>query len=158
VALVLIGIGSRRGVNDVTAPPRRWLPMVIAGGAFSGLSFMTQTYIGEVRRPFRFAFLAIGSAAAAAILLPVVLRHRTRRRELIAGATIGAASAAGMLVTLAAFAHLGSAVVLPFSVTTPVLLMLVIGHFVYRERLSRAQLAGSLVGALAVLLLALGSR
>jgi hypothetical protein len=47
---------------------------------------------------------------------------------------------------------------LPLPVTTPELLMFVIGHFVYREHLARPQLAGSLFGALAVLMLALGSR
>jgi drug/metabolite transporter (DMT)-like permease len=62
-----------------------------------------------------------------------------------------------MALTLAAFAHLGSAVVLPSRCTTPVLLMLVIGHFAYRERLGRTQLAGCIVGAGSVLLLALGS-
>ena len=158
VALVLIGMGKRTRTQDGAPVPRRWLPMVIAGGAFSGLSFMTQTYIGEVQRPFRFVFLIIASLGSALILLPIVVRHRATSREVIAGVAVGCMSGVGLLLTLAAFEYLGSAIVLPFSVTTPVLLMLAIGHFVYRERLSRPQLAGSLIGALAVLLLALGSR
>ena len=159
IALVLIGIGSGgKGVNSNANVPRRWLPMVIAGGAFSGLSFITQTYVGEVQRTFRFTFLMLASIGSAAILLPVVLPHRVTWREAIAGVSIGLMSAIGMLATLTAFRYLGSAIVLPFSVTTPVLLMLVIGHFAYRERLSRPQFAGTLVGALAVLLLALGNR
>ena len=39
----------------------------------------------------------------------------------------------------------------------PVILVLLIGHFLYHERLDRLQLAGSLAGVAAVLLLALGS-
>ena len=74
-----------------------------------------------------------------------------------AGIAIGVMSGVGMTLTLAAFAYLGSAVVLPFSVTTPVLLMLVIGHFAYHERLGRSQLAGCIIGVISVLLLALGS-
>ncbi len=159
-ALTLIGVGKRTRTAGGAAVPRKWLPMVILGGAFSGLSFMTQTYVGEMARPSRFAFLAIGAFGAALLLLPGVLqgRPRWRTREVLAGAAIGSMGGIGMLLTLAAFAYLGSAVVLPFSVTTPVLLMLVIGHFAYGERLDRPQLAGSLVGALSVLLLALGSR
>ena len=158
-ALLLIGIGNGSRVHGSAAPPPRWLPMVVAGGAMSGLSFMTQTYIGETQREHRFTFLMAGAFAAALILLPLALRPETRwsRRELLGGVAVGVMSGAGMLLTLAAFAHLGSAIVLPFSVTTPVLLMLVIGHFAYHERLGRAQLSGCLVGALSVLLLALGS-
>jgi drug/metabolite transporter (DMT)-like permease len=151
-------MGKRTRAADGAPVPRSWLPLVIAGGGFSGLSFITQTYIGEVQRPFRFAFLMFASLGSALILLPFVLKRRATRREVLAGVATGCMSALGLLLTLAAFAYLGSAIVLPFSVTTPVLLMLVIGHFVYREHLARPQLAGSLIGALAVLMLALGSR
>ena len=160
VALVLIGIGKGASTSGGCAPtPRRWLAMVIAGGAFSGLSFMSQTYSGEMQRPHRFKFLMAGAFGAAAILLLIALRNvrRWSRREMLSGVAVGVMSAVGMMLMLAAFAQLGSAIVLPFSVTTPVLLMLVIGHFAYREHLGRAQLAGCLVGALSVLLLALGS-
>ena len=153
VALVLIGRGQR---SPESAVPRRWLPMVLAGGAFSGLSFICQTYIGETQRPFRFAFLTIGAFGSALVLLPLAWSTLWRRREMTAGIAIGAMSGVGMALTLAAFADLGSAVVLPFSVTTPVLLMLVIGHFAYREHLGRLQLAGCIIGAMSVLLLALG--
>jgi drug/metabolite transporter (DMT)-like permease len=153
-ALVLIGLGGR---SSATSTPRRWLPMVLAGGAFSGVSFICQTYVGEVQRPFRFAFLAIGAFGSAMILLPLTWSTLWRRREMTAGITIGAMSGIGMALTLAAFADLGSAIVLPFSVTTPVLLMLVIGHFAYEERLGRTQMAGCIIGAGSVLLLALGS-
>jgi drug/metabolite transporter (DMT)-like permease len=159
-ALLLIGMGTSAPAPAGAWPlPQRWLPLVIAGGAFSGLSFITQTYIGEIQRVHRFKFLAAGALGAAAILLPVAMRYLNRwsRREIVAGVAIGAMSCIGVALTLAAFAYLGSAIVLPFSVTTPVLLMLVIGHFIYRERLSRAQWAGCLVGTLSVLLLAVGS-
>ena len=159
LALLLIGLGNTTGGAGALVVPRSWLPMLMLGGALSGLSFILQTYIGEVQRPFRFLFLALASFASALLLLPALLNARplVRRREVIAGTLIGAMSGAGLLLTLAAFAYLGSAIVLPFSVTTPVLLMLLIGHFAYREHLARAQLAGSLIGALSVLLLALGS-
>ena len=161
VALVLIGMAKRTRRADVAPVPRRWFPMLIAGGAFSGLSFMTQTYIGEAHSSFHFAFLAIGALGSALLLLPtMLLRHSLpgRVREIAAGIGVGVLSGIGILLTLAAFEHLSSAIVLPFSVTTPVLLMLLIGHFAYREHLDPRQWAGSLVGALSVLLLALGSR
>jgi hypothetical protein len=67
--------------------------MVLTGGALSGLSFICQTYIGEMQRPFRFAFLAIGAFGSAVILLPPAWSTLWRRREMTAGIAIGTMSA-----------------------------------------------------------------
>jgi drug/metabolite transporter (DMT)-like permease len=159
LALVLIGRGSREPSMKKIVP-RAWLPMVLIGGAFSGLSFITQTYMGRVQPAHSFAYLAIGSFFSALLLLPTLLREPvlwTRSRERLAGITIGAVSSTGMLVTLAAFKYFSSAVVLPVTVVTPVVLVLLIGQVVYKEKLSRLEAAGSVTAVLSLLLLTLGS-
>jgi drug/metabolite transporter (DMT)-like permease len=157
-ALILIGMGQQSS-SSRGSTPRHWLPMLLAGGAFSGLSFMMQTHIGELYRGHRFSFLAISAIGSAIILLPFVLREGSlsRQREIIAGLAIGGMSVVSISLTLSAFQHFPAAIVLPFTVTSPVLLMLIIGHFGYRERLNARQLSGTLVGAASILLLALGS-
>ena len=57
---------------------------------------------------------------------------------------------------MAAYRSFSATIVLPIAVTTPVIFVLFLGSFAYRERLGRMQLAGSLAGAASVLLLALG--
>jgi drug/metabolite transporter (DMT)-like permease len=140
--------------------PRAWYVMVMIGGAFSGLSFITQTHVGRLFPAHSFAYLAIGSCVSALILLPVLLREPKvwrHSRERLAGLTIGAVSSTSMLVTLAAFKYFSSAVVLPVTVVTPVVLVLLIGHFVYREHLGRGQTIGSIIAVISLMLLSIGS-
>lgn len=159
LALILIG-AAKPGENKPAAVPREWLPMVLAGGAFSGLSFMTQTYIA-VRQPQAiYQYLTLGFGLSALMLLPALLTNlpvRSRRRECIGGLAIGSLTGLLMPLSLKAVGYLGSAVVFPITVTVPVIAVLIIGHFLYHEKLDRLQLAGSLTGVFAVLLLALGS-
>jgi drug/metabolite transporter (DMT)-like permease len=159
-ALVLLGAGQRDPAQAATPVPKSWLPMVLIGGAFSGLSFITQTYVGRMHPGHGFAYLAIGSFESALVLAVMIARQPRpwkRPRERAAGLTIGAISGVGMLVTLAAFRHFSSAVVLPVTVVTPVVLVLLIGHFIYHERLGRLQAGGSVVGIGSLLLLTFGS-
>ncbi|NLC59253.1 MAG: EamA family transporter [Armatimonadetes bacterium] len=160
VALLLLG--KARPSQEVGTPGvnPRWLKLVMAGGAFSGLSFITQTHVGVLYVEHSFLFVSTGFFISALILLPGMLRARGsfgHRRERTAGLGIGSVNALLGPVGLAAMHHVGAEVMLPVSLVTPIVVMLLVGHFAYRERLDRLGWAGSLAGLASVALLALGS-
>lgn len=162
-ALVMIGTRSDSASTCVHPAGREWLRLVMAGGALSGLSFMTQTYMGLRHPGFdnSMLFIGIGFGLSAVILfLTVVGEPRIllrRQRELAGGIILGISSTVGLPLTILAFGKLGAEVVLPVSVTSPMVLVMVLGIVVYGERLSRLMWAGCLMAALSVGMIGYGS-
>ncbi|MCB9768688.1 MAG: DMT family transporter [Candidatus Omnitrophica bacterium] len=158
LGLLSIGYGTWRGGR---VDPR-WFPLVSGGGALSGLSFMTQTFVG-LRNPEvsgLLTYLTIGFLTSALFLIPFLppLNRLIRmRRELIGGAIIGLANSLNLPLMLGAIHHLGEEIVLPVAVVTPMVLVMILGHFVYGERLTRTTWAGCLLVAGAVGLLVSGT-
>lgn len=169
-ALALVGNRRRevRGPGSVKPDDRRlaispeWKRRVMWGGAFSGLSFMSQAYVG-IRHPGlapSLLFVCAGFAVSASILLATVIRRPRvllQRREMLGGILLGVGNVLGLPLTLAAFPYLGSEIVLPVTVTSPMIIVLLLSAAVYRERLDRWTWAGCCLAALAVGLMAWGS-
>ena len=157
VALVLIGIGRNKNGEAGRAPSSRWLAYVLAGGALSGLSFITQTYVGTCHADQGRLFGAVGFLVSAVILLPMMLRARIKlrgRRELVGGVLIGLGSTVSLPLTVAAIGKIGAHVVLPITVASPVLLVLLIGRAFYGERLRRPAWIACIVGGVSIFLVA----
>jgi drug/metabolite transporter (DMT)-like permease len=162
-ALAMIGLGGRPNPSDAHPVGRAWLPLVLLGGAFSGVSFMVQTHVG-LRHPGLedgLWLVSLGFGQSAVILLLSAVRDPRilwrRRRERFGGMALGVSNAVGLPLTLLAFRHLGSEIVLPVSVTTPMVLVMVLGSVLYRERLTRLTWAGCLLAAFSVGLIGYGS-
>jgi drug/metabolite transporter (DMT)-like permease len=158
-ALVLLGLGkpSANGVHQATGA--RWARLVAAGGAFSCLSFVIQAHVGTLYPEYKYVFGVAAFGTATVLLLPLMLRDRARfmrRRELAGGVIFGAVNGAVLPLTLVTIRQLGAEVVLPVTVATPILLVLVIGRVFYKEHLSTAAWIGCVLGALAVAALAYG--
>ena len=96
---------------------------------------------------------------SALLLLPPMLQRPARfllRHERLGGATLGAINAAVFPLSLTVIRQVGAEVALPITVAMPILLVLVIGRFFYREHLSPAAWTACVLGSLAVAALAYG--
>lgn len=162
-ALIMIGMGRPPSSPQIRAVSHAWLPMVLAGGAFSGLSFMTQTYAGLCHPGVEnsLLFMFVGFCFAAVILFLSVVRDPRillrQKRELAGGVILGLSNTIGTLLVLLTFRKLGAEIVLPVSVTSPMILIMILGVVFYKEHLSRLMWAGCLGAALAVGLIGFGS-
>ena len=159
-ALVLIGVGRSKEGETGRAASGRWLAYVLMGGALSGLSFIAQTYIGTRQAEHGKLFVAAGFLVSALILAPAMLREGGAirgRREGIGGLLIGTINAVVLPLTVAAIGRLGAHIVLPVTVASPILLVLVIGRVFYGERLRRPVWIGCIIGSVSILLLAWSS-
>lgn len=154
-ALILIGMG--KGAGDGPAITPLWLRLALAGGALSGLSFMAQTHVGLRYPSHQALFVVVGFGFAMLLLLPTMRGQWRVRRELWGGMAIGICTGLSMPLNMMVVRSIGPAVAWPVTVTTPVLIMLAVGQFAYKEHLSRTQWAGCLIGTLSVVLLACGS-
>jgi len=158
-ALVLLGIGrpSENGVHR--AAGARWVRLIVIGGAFSCVSFVIQAHVGTLYPEHKYVFGVAAFGLSAALLLPLMLRDRLRFmrcRELAGGVILGAVNGAILPLTLVTIRQLGAEIVLPVTVATPILLVLIIGRVFYKEHLSAAAWIGCVLGALAVAALAYG--
>jgi drug/metabolite transporter (DMT)-like permease len=152
-ALLLLGLGkpASDGVHRTTGAC--WARLVAIGGGFSCLSFMVQAHVGTLYPTHKYVFGVAGLGTATVLLLPPMLRDRSRfarRRECVGGVTLGAVNGAILPLTMITIRQLGAEVVLPVAVATPILLVLLIGRVFYGEHLSVAAWIGCVLGALAV--------
>jgi len=158
-ALVMIGVGRNKEDAGPHAASARWLTYVLVGGALSGVSFITQTYVGTTQATQGRLFAAVGFLVSALILAPAALRTGLRlrgRREPIGGVLIGVCNAVVLPLTIAVIERIGAHVVLPVTVASPMLLVLMIGRVFYGERLRRAAWIACVVGGASIALIAWG--
>jgi drug/metabolite transporter (DMT)-like permease len=159
VALVLFGIGKPAENGVHRSMGARWARLVAIGGAFSCLSFVIQAHVGMRYPAYKYVFSVASYGLAALLLLPAMLRRPERfglRRERLGGVVIGVVNAVTMALALVTIRQLGTEVVFPVAVATPILLMLIIGRIFYKERLSAATWIACVLGALSVAALAYG--
>jgi drug/metabolite transporter (DMT)-like permease len=156
-ALLLLGLGkpAADGVHRTTGA--RWARLVTIGGAFSCLSFIVQAHVGTLYPVHKYLFGVAAFSMSALLLLPLMLRDRVRfarRRECVGGVSLGVVNGAILPLTMITIRQLGAEVVLPVTVATPILLVLMIGRLFYKEHLPTPAWIGCLIGALSVAALA----
>ena len=157
VALVLMGWGHAGG-EGIAPATKRWAMWAIIGWVFSGISMGSQFLSSHYAPQAPFAFVVVMSVVALAILTVVALiKHsgRFRREEVIAGGLTGLMMIFGIPVTLILLTRMSAAIVFPVTVAGPAVLMLLIGHFLLKERLSPAGWMASLLGVAGIVLLSL---
>jgi drug/metabolite transporter (DMT)-like permease len=75
------------------------------------------------------------------------------REELIAGGVTGLMMTGLLPLTIVLLTRMSAAVVYPVTVAGPAVLMLLVGHFVFKERLSALGWMASLLGVIGIVLL-----
>ncbi len=165
-AMVLVGLGKTPQNADTVSPKApvttRWKIFLMLGGAFSGMSFMTQAYVGTFHPEAKFGFLFAGFGfGLAGVILLITMASRLRRilswRELLGGAGVGVLNTVSIPLTMKAYSCFPAEIVLPVTVVTPIAFNLLIARVIWREHLSRVVWAGCILAMIAVAAIAYGS-
>lgn len=160
VALALVGFGiasilSGAGQQSITS---RWAVLVFFGWVLAALS-MTGQYVGSVLTPRQpLTLVSVFFAFSTLILLPFVLRYRRawfNKNEFVGGILQGPCQAISIFVSLLALQHMGAQIVFPVTVLGPVMGVLALSAFVYKERLHPITWACCLSGVVGLALLAI---
>lgn len=165
IALILLGVAqkSARNVTEGNAPgvgsrPRSLGPAMLLLWVVAGLSMMFQAIAGGRLPDSPLALVSVMSFVACVAVLPTCVRTsrpRVRRNEVIPGIITGLVQVITGFAVLVGIARLGAPIVFPFVIATPIIIMLMVGHFAYKDRLGRLGWAGCLLGALGLVLLVL---
>ena len=148
VVLVIISIVffslSKEGLislGQTSRITRRWVLWVFLGWLLAGISMTGQLFASiyyTSGRPFALVF--VFTTTSAVILAPLVIRRGKTcfsRKEMLPGMINGVLLAVIGAATLAALEYHGPEIVFPFIVAAPVILILILGKFLYGERLDK---------------------
>lgn len=160
VTILALGLVAWNRSNDQGTTPitARWARWVLVGWAFSVVS-MTMQFLSSQYAPAAPYAYVTGSYAVAFIVLGVVALVKRngalRPEEWLAGIGTGIMVGIFLPVTLLLLTRMAAAIVFPVTVAGPVVLMLLIGHFLLHERLNPAGWAASLLGLCGLILLSM---
>jgi drug/metabolite transporter (DMT)-like permease len=159
IGLIMIGISNSS--DDIHKGfSKRWLKLVMIGGGLSGVSYCNQTYIGTchpgISSLLVFIFwVNIFSVSILSIIAGYFKLKLFRRREMIGGFVIGVLTNVALFFTIFSMKFLGSEIVLPVSIASPMVIMLLIGHFIYHEHLRPLSWLGAGITIISLVLLSL---
>jgi drug/metabolite transporter (DMT)-like permease len=152
----LVMFGFSRSGGATRAASLRWALWALATWVAAGVSMSAQL-VASVRAPEApFPLACAYLATAAVFLLPFVVVGRRplfARREMLAGAANGSLQVLSVSCMLVALRTLKPEVVYPFSVGLPVVLALLLGAVVYRERIDPLGWIGSAFGVIGLTLI-----
>lgn len=165
IGLILLGV-AQKSARNVTpgnsagagSRARSSGPAMLLLWVVAGLSMMFQAIAGKRLPDSPLALVSVMSIVACAAVLPMCVRTsrpRIRRNEVIPGVIAGMVQVITGFAVLAGTARLGAQIVFPFVIATPIIIMLMVGHFVFKDHLGRLGWAGCLLGAVGLVLLVL---
>ena len=167
-ALILLGSNQKPDQNKTTHhnPPGKRPALSLGFATFmlwiaAGLSMMFQAIASKRLSDDPMALVCIMSFVAVIAIAPMYLtsnRPRVRRTELVPGIIAAAVQVVTGYCIFVGTDRIGAQIVFPFIIATPIIIMLLIGHFAYKEKLNRLGWAGCLLGTTGLLLLILASN
>jgi drug/metabolite transporter (DMT)-like permease len=135
---------------------RQWFKLVFLGWVLSGLSLTCQ-FLASARAPgMGFQFTCIVYTGVAFLLALRLLFMRVAavaKEEVLAGLFNGVSFVVAVPLTQVLLARISAAIVFPVAVASPIVIMLLVGHFIYRERLNAAGWVASVLGVVGIVLL-----
>lgn len=160
-AIAFMGISKEADINK-QFNYSRWYKLVIIGGLFSAVSFMTQSHVAYnyygALNTIIFSFWAQSLSSIILLIVSLVRKNSIfRKREMIAGCSNAFFNLGSGVVCFLAIGIYGSAIVFPVIVCVPIIVMLFIGHFVYGEKLQKTSYVGSIVAVISIFLLAINN-
>lgn len=161
-ALVLFGFirsPAKEKDGQASKVSTRWARWAFFAWILAGIS-MTAQFIGSVyASDSPFVFICSFTTIAAIILAFPALRgikKRFKLREMVAGAVNGIMQVSIGLATLTALKYTDPEIVFSFTVAGPIVLILIVGQFFYRERMDRYGWGASFLGVVGLILLSVG--
>lgn len=157
--LALALTGANRNQDEAVTPiTARWAGWALAGWVFAGISMSSQFLDSKLAPGTPYAFLLGMFGTALVICLGIALVKRSlppTRVEVLAGLGNAAINVFGITLTIYLLDKLPAAIVMPVTVAAPVILMLLIGHFVMKERLNPLGWTASALGLAGIVCLSL---
>ena len=159
VAIVLFGMSpSQASAGGTARVSLRWGMWALLTWISAGVSMTAQLAAslwapGE-QFPLLFAFMSV----TVAIFFPVVLRKGKRmfgRTEVLAGLGNGSLQVLSISTMFLALRTFKSEVVFPYTIGTPVILAIVLGALVYRDKIGKVSAVATALGVAGLLALSL---
>jgi drug/metabolite transporter (DMT)-like permease len=159
-ALICFGLTSGKKGEASRTPPVtfQWVMWALIGWFFSGISMTCQMLGGIYFPKLPFAFVFAFTSSAAIILAPLALRKRSRIKEIVPGIIYGIISVFLLVATLFSLKYFGPEIIYPFTVAIPIILVLLLERFVYKEHLVRSALVACGLSIGGLILLTLGQK
>ncbi|MBT9147630.1 MAG: hypothetical protein DDT32_01392 [Syntrophomonadaceae bacterium] len=161
LSLVSFGLSKRDSTSLIQTAgiSTRWILWAFLGWVLAGIS-MTAQLVGSIyasNSPFAVVFAF--TTTSAVILAPSVIRLRNRwfnRKEMLAAIANGVLLPIIGAATLTALNYVGPEVVFPFTAAAPLILMLILGQFLYHEYLDKLGWLACFFGVGGLVFLSLG--
>ena len=153
VSLILMAFNKTAG--ETKAASAKWFKWVVLGGLLSGISLGSQFIATQLspNNPYTFAF----SCNLIAFLILVVVSlgmkdTRPKKAEMVAGGITGAINVLGTVILFYLLQNIPGFVIYPVIMTAPVLIMLIVGHYIYKEKMNRFGWAACIIGMVGLVL------
>lgn len=149
VAISLVLMAFNKTGTETKSASSKWFRWVILGGLLSGVALSSQFIATQISpdRPYSFAFNANLSAFLILVVFSLMKKDTMpHKAEIIAGSMTGAINIISTVMLFYLLKNIPSFVVYPVIMTAPVLIMLIIGQFGYREKMNRFGWAACIVG------------
>jgi drug/metabolite transporter (DMT)-like permease len=159
-ALVCFGLTSGKKDEESGTQPVtfQWVMWALIGWLFSGISMTCQMLGGIYYPKLPFAFVFAFCSSAAIILAPLALQKRSRLTEIIPGIIYGAIAVFLLVATLISLKYFGPEIIYPFTVAIPIILVLLLERFLYKEHLARSALVACGLSVSGLILLTFGQN
>jgi drug/metabolite transporter (DMT)-like permease len=159
-ALICFGLTSgKKGEGSRSQPvTMQWVMWASIGWIFSGISMTCQMLNGVYFSKLPFAFVFAFNFCAAIILAPLALRKRSTLKEIVPGMIYGTIAVFLLVATLVSLRYFGPEIIYPFTVAIPIILVLLLERFVYKEHLARSALVACGLSISGLVLLTLGQK
>lgn len=153
LSLVLMAFNKTKGENK--AVNSKWFKWVILGWFLSGISMGSQFIATQLTpgMPYTYAFNC--NLAAFLILVIVTLLKRDtlpRKVDMISGIVTGVVNILSTVILFYIINYIPAFVIYPVIMATPIIIMLIIGHTVYKEKMNRFGWAACIAGVAGLVL------
>jgi len=160
-SLVLMAWSHSDSKKDIkNSISRKWIFWIFTGWIFSCVSLTSQFLASQYEPEHPYAFLIFGFGTSFIILVIVSLLKKNlslpSREELIAGIYTGSATGISMTMIFFLLNQMHATTVYPVIVAGPIVLVILIGHFLLKERINRIGWISSISGIAGIILLTTG--
>lgn len=132
---------------------RKWIRLIILGGIFSMISAASQYLAIQYDTNSTFSFIIVNNGVSLIILLFISFIKQNkfpRKGEILAGTYTGIANVTLTVLLFALLKHISAIIVYPLTIAIPMLLILIVGSYFYKEKLTKVVILGCISGLIGV--------
>lgn len=153
LSLVLMAFNKTDGAE--AAASAKWFRLAFIGFLLSGVTLGSQFIATQLSPdgPYTFAFNANLFAFLIMAVMSFAMKDgRPKKDEMLAGAVTGAVNILSTVILFTVIQKIPAYIFYPVIMAAPIVLMLLTGHFIYREKMNRFGWAACLAGVAGLVL------